>query len=109
MPPSPGRSRYRVYIKADGNANGYPVAGAADTSGSPFDADYMIQNGTLFRSTGIGWSWRKVAAVRQSRTGDTYRWHVPLARVRPSAHLEIVFNGVGDRDVDSDAVPVGDC
>jgi uncharacterized protein YjdB len=44
---------YEIFINADNNS----ATGYQDGTFTASGADYMIENGTLYRSTGTGWSW----------------------------------------------------
>jgi len=48
-------------------------------------ADYMIENGHLYRHNGSGWSWTWVAWLGMSCSGDTCTWTVPRATVGETA------------------------
>ncbi|GAA0581795.1 DUF4832 domain-containing protein [Kribbella sandramycini] len=62
----------RVYVDTDRNTGtGY----AQGTVG----ADYLLENGNLYRSTGAGWGWTPVRAVTFSATGGVARWTVDRA------------------------------
>ncbi|GAA1670019.1 hypothetical protein GCM10009745_10600 [Kribbella yunnanensis] len=68
----------RVYVDTDRNTGtGY----AQGTVG----ADYLLENGNLYRSTGTGWSWALVKAVTFSATGGVARWTVDRADLGESA------------------------
>jgi hypothetical protein len=58
-----------VFIDTDQNAaTGYAYGGLG--------ADYMIENGSLYRNSGGGWSWTRVASANQSCTGSTCTWNI---------------------------------
>ncbi|MBC8132507.1 MAG: spherulation-specific family 4 protein [Deltaproteobacteria bacterium] len=59
---------YRVFIDNDRNAGtGFPTAGIG--------ANFMLENGTLFRHVGPGWNWATVGAVTYSNGGvSTASW-----------------------------------
>ena len=70
-----GTYSYRhVFIDADqSTGTGYWFNGVG--------ADYMIENGHLYRHNGSGWSWTWVAWIGMSCAGDTCSWTVPRATV----------------------------
>ncbi|GAA4672140.1 hypothetical protein [Phytohabitans rumicis] len=84
-----------VFINTDGDTGtGYRVP----TVSGGLGGDYMVENGTLYRSTGTGWSWSEVSGVSPlvGYTGGTYRWRVPLSAIgSPDRGLKVVFNGSG--------------
>jgi len=54
-------SDYQIFINADNNTS----TGYQDASYTSSGADYLIENGTLYRSTGTGWNWTSAAATIQ--------------------------------------------
>jgi hypothetical protein len=101
---------HHVFINSDANtATGYPVPGVRGGLG----ADLMVENDTLYRSTGRGWRWAPVDGARPllSHSGGTYRWRVPLAVVGTrDAALPVVFNASGTSDeVSSPVLATGRC
>jgi Domain of unknown function (DUF4832)/Domain of unknown function (DUF4874) len=59
----------RVYVDTDRN----PATGFATTG---VGADYLLENGTLHRHNGGGWSWTAVTAVTHTGGGGTATWTV---------------------------------
>lgn len=65
-------SFYQAYIDADNNsATGFATAGVG--------AEYLIENGNLYRNTGAGWSWAFVAAVTFDVINAERVWTLPLS------------------------------
>jgi hypothetical protein len=59
----------RAYVDTDRNAaTGFATAGVG--------ADYLLENGTLYRHNGGAWSWAAVAAVAHTGGGGTATWTV---------------------------------
>jgi hypothetical protein len=85
-------SFYQAYIDADNNtATGFATAGIG--------AEYLIENGNLYRNTGAGWSWAFVAAVTFEVMNGERVWTLPLSILDNSvaAGDKVVFaasNGV---------------
>jgi endo-alpha-1,4-polygalactosaminidase (GH114 family) len=52
-------TNYQIFIDTDNN----PSTGYQDTRFTSSGANYMIENGSLFQSTGTGWAWSQVAAA----------------------------------------------
>jgi uncharacterized protein YjdB len=52
---------YQFFINADNNT----ATGYQDASFTSSGADYMIENGALYRSTGTGWNWTGATATIQ--------------------------------------------
>jgi hypothetical protein len=101
---------HHVFINSDANnTTGYQDSDVAGNLG----ADYMVENGTLYRSTGTGWGWRTVSGVSPlvSTSGGRYSWQVPLAALsNPTRQLLVVFNGSGTHpDAFSPVITVGTC
>jgi hypothetical protein len=84
---------HHVFIDTDAStATGYRVPEVN------LGADYMVEDGTLYRSTGTNWGWSAVGGTSPlvSHAGGTYRWQVPLSAVgHPGGTLRSVFNGSG--------------
>jgi len=95
---------HHVFINSDANAaTGYRVPGVRGGLG----ADLMVENDTLYRSTGRGWEWAPVDGESPllSHARGTYRWRVPLAVVgMRDAALPVVFNASGTSDEASSPV-----
>src|SRR5689334_22823021 len=68
----------RVYVDTDrSTATGYAQGSVG--------ADYLLENGNLYRSTGTGWSWTLVKAVTFSAVSGVARWTVDRADLGESA------------------------
>ena len=93
----------------DDGGTGYRVP---EVSGG-LGADYMIENGTLYRSNGSIWSWSEVKDVSPlvSAAGGAYRWRVPVSALdSPHGRLRVVFNGSGgSADAYTPVVETGTC
>jgi len=98
-----------VFIDSDGDGStGYLVPSVHGGLG----ADYMIENGALYRSTGESWSWSAVkgSGLRTGRSGRTYTWRVPLTTLGARGGLAVIFNGSGGGpDAYTPVVPAGAC
>src|SRR6187551_265649 len=77
----------RVYVDVDRNtATGF-AQGAVG-------ADFLLENGTLYRHGGGGWAWTSVKAVPFTSSGGTARWTVERADIGESASpndADVVF------------------
>ncbi|MFC1411499.1 spherulation-specific family 4 protein [Streptacidiphilus sp. N1-12] len=90
------QSFHHVFINSDGNtATGYQLP---SPSASPLGADYMIENGSLYRSLSGGWSWAGVTAgLTTTVSGSTYTWTVPLSALgSPGGSVPTEFNAGTD-------------
>ncbi|MDC0710169.1 DUF4832 domain-containing protein [Stigmatella sp. ncwal1] len=68
----------RAYIDVDRNAaTGFAQQGLG--------ADYLLENGTLYKHLGGGWSWQSVATVTHLSTGGISRWTVARADLGETA------------------------
>ncbi|ADB33472.1 hypothetical protein Kfla_4441 [Kribbella flavida DSM 17836] len=68
----------RTYIDTDRSAaTGFAQNGVG--------ADYLLENGSLYRHNGGGWSWTSVGAVTYSATGGVARWTVNRADLAETA------------------------
>lgn len=99
---------HHVFIDTDATtATGYQVPDVG------LGADYMVEDGTLYRSTGTDWGWSAVRGTSPlvSHAGGLYRWQVPLSAVGdPSGPVRSVFNGSGGRpDAYSPVLTVAAC
>lgn len=78
-------SFYQAYIDADNNpATGFTTGGIG--------AEFLVENGNVYRNTGAGWAWTFVSAITQTVVDNQQRWSA----------LVSVFNGevtAGDRVV----------
>ena len=101
---------HHAFINSDASATtGYSVPKVRNGLG----ADFMIENSTLYRSTGSSWGWTAISGVSplQSTTGGTYHWQIPLASIgAPDKQLQVVFNGSGTSpEVYSAILAAGSC
>lgn len=73
-------SFHRVYMDADQNS-------ATGFSGNGVGADYLLENGNLYKYSGTGadWSWTLVKAVNYSAAASAVQWTVNRADVGESA------------------------
>ena len=74
----------------------------------------MVEDGTLYRSTGSQWGWTAIGGTSPlvSHGGGTYRWRVPLDTVGldDDQSFRAVFNGSGgNTDAYSPVLTVGAC
>ncbi|MFC4113059.1 DUF4832 domain-containing protein [Nonomuraea zeae] len=68
----------RTYVDTDRNAaTGFAQGGVG--------ADYLLENATLYRHNGGGWSWTPVRAVTHSASGGVATWTVNRADLGESA------------------------
>ncbi|TYB66128.1 DUF4832 domain-containing protein [Nonomuraea sp. PA05] len=68
----------RVYLDTDrSTATGFAQAGAG--------ADFLLENASLYRHNGGGWSWTLVGPVTYSSSGGTARWTVSRSAIGESA------------------------
>jgi len=85
-------SFHHVFVDTDGNtATGYQLP---SPSPSPLGADYMIENGSLYRSTSTGWAWTAVTpAPALTVSGSAYTWTLPVSALgSPGGTLQAEFN-----------------
>lgn len=62
----------QVYIDTDINSGtGFSISGIG--------ADRLIENQSIYKSGGTGWSWTKIQDIAYAPSGSTYKWTVPLA------------------------------
>jgi hypothetical protein len=98
---------HHVFIDSDADTGtGYRVPQVA------LGADFMVENGTLYRSTGSQWGWTAIggASPLVSRSGGKYRWRVPLEVLDADGTLRSVFNGSGGSpDAYSPVLTAGAC
>lgn len=67
-------SWYRAYIDTDRNsATGFATAGIG--------ANFMLENGSLYRYVGPGWNWAVVRAVTYANAANTTSWTFPRGDV----------------------------
>ena len=101
-------SWHHVFIDTDATtATGYRVPEVS------LGADYMVEDGTLYRSTGTKWGWSAIGGTSPlvSHAGGTYHWQVALSAVGdPGETLRSVFNGSsGSAEAYSPVLTVGAC
>jgi hypothetical protein len=84
-------SFHHVFLDTDGDtATGYQLPAP---SASPLGADWMIENGALYRSTSTGWAWTASAtAPTTTVSGSTYTWSLPLSALGSPAAARVEFN-----------------
>jgi hypothetical protein len=83
-----------VFIDSDNNAG----TGWITSSNPTIGADYVIENGTLYKYAGSGndWTWTQVDGVTPSINGYTITWTIPLADITNRATTQkVVFEGNG--------------
>ncbi|ACU37118.1 DUF4832 domain-containing protein [Actinosynnema mirum] len=77
----------RVYVDTDRSAaTGYAQGGIG--------ADYLLENGSLYRHNGGGWAWTQVRAVPFTSSGSIARWTVERADLGEQASpndVDVVF------------------
>lgn len=101
---------HHVFINSDADTStGYQDSDVAGNLG----ADYLVENATLYRSTGTGWNWRAVGSVSPlvSSTAGRYQWRVPLSAMgTPTKPIRVAFNGAGTHpDAWTSVLAVGAC
>ena len=77
---------YHVFIDTDRSAaTGYTIAGLG--------ANYMIENGNLYRSTanGSGWNWASAGTVTYTNSGGVATFTVPLTSIGSPAHFNAAY------------------
>ncbi|MEU8377784.1 DUF4832 domain-containing protein [Streptosporangium sp. NPDC048865] len=68
----------RTYVDTDRDpATGFAQGGVG--------ADYLLENGSLYRHNGGGWSWAPVTSVAYTGTGGVARWTVNRADIGETA------------------------
>ncbi|WP_369036750.1 hypothetical protein [Streptomyces adonidis] len=85
-----------AFFDTDGNtATGYQLP---YPSPSALGADYMIENGVLYRSRSTSWKWSEIAArPTETVSGSTYIWTLPLSRLgSPTGTQRVQFNAGTD-------------
>jgi chitodextrinase len=83
-----------VFIDSDNNAS----TGWITSSNPVIGADYVVENGTLYKYAGSGndWTWTRVGNITPSVNGYTVTWTVPLADLTNAATTQkVVFEGNG--------------
>jgi hypothetical protein len=77
----------RVYVDTDKNAaTGYPVGGIG--------ADYLIENGFLYRYAGSAgsWAWTEIATVSLSESNGVALWNVARSALGSPAGISAIGN-----------------
>jgi hypothetical protein len=77
----------RVYVQSDPTAStGYPI----ETIG----ADYLLENGYLYRYSGTGgsWAWTLITTLSLSESNGVATWNVPLADLGSPSSVDAVGN-----------------
>ncbi|MFF3374505.1 hypothetical protein ACFYXF_16365 [Streptomyces sp. NPDC002680] len=85
-----------AFFDTDGNtATGYRLP---YPSPSALGADYMIENGVLYRSRSTSWKWSEITArPTETVSGSTYTWTLPLSRLgSPTGTQRVQFNAGTD-------------
>jgi hypothetical protein len=85
-------SFYHAFFNTDGNtATGYQLP---SPSPSALGADYMIENGVLYRSESTSWKWKAVANnPTVTAGGSKYTWKLPLSGLgSPTGTQRMEFN-----------------
>jgi hypothetical protein len=80
-------SFFRVYIDSDQNAaTGFPI--------QAIGANYLIENGFIYRYAGTGgsWAWALVSPLSFTESSGVARWTVPLADIGSPTSLKAVGN-----------------
>lgn len=101
---------YHVFVNSDRDtATGYRDS----TVSGGLGADFMVENDTLYRSTGSAWGWSEVGGVSPvvSHSGGRWQWRVPLDAIgSPAPPVLVVFNGSGSNpDAYTPVVAAGNC
>jgi hypothetical protein len=89
-------SFYHAFFNTDGDAaTGYQLP---YPSPSALGADYMIENGVLYRSTSTSWKWTAVAPnPTNTVSGSKYTWTLPLSKIgSPTGTQRVQFNAGTD-------------
>lgn len=85
-------SFYHAFFNTDGDtATGYQLP---YPSPSALGADYMIENGVLYRSRSTSWKWTAVTPnPTDTVSGSKYTWTLPLSRIGSPTGTQLVeFN-----------------
>lgn len=81
-------THYQVYIDSDNNS----ATGFQDTRFTSSGANYMIENGSLFQSTGTGWSWTGVAAtIVASKNSTGFELSINRSALTLSSTIRLAF------------------
>jgi hypothetical protein len=89
-----------VFISTTPNNNSgwYTNLSTACPTCAPFQANYMIENGTLFKyagTTGNDWTWTPDATVTPTINGYTYTWNCNPSWFDGATTQHVVFEGDG--------------
>jgi len=81
-----------IFIDADANAStGYSMAGIG--------AEYLIENGTLYRQSAPGWNWARVTTAHLVVNGADHDWWIlrsDVGATGASPTQRVVFQGNGN-------------
>ncbi|MFG2968665.1 hypothetical protein ACGFZS_35910 [Streptomyces sp. NPDC048288] len=87
---------YHAFFNTDGDTTtGYRLP---YPSPSALGADYMIENGSLYRSRATDWSWTETAPrPKYTVSGSTQTWTLPLGGIgAPTGTQQLEFNAGSD-------------
>ncbi|MFJ3794704.1 hypothetical protein ACIPSJ_00275 [Streptomyces sp. NPDC090088] len=87
---------YHAFFNTDGDrTTGYRLP---YPSPSTLGADYMIENGSLYRSRGTDWSWTETETrPKYTVSGSTQTWTLPLSGIgAPTGTQQLEFNAGSD-------------
>ncbi|MEU1159872.1 hypothetical protein ABZ372_03215 [Streptomyces sp. NPDC005921] len=87
---------YHAFFNTDGDrTTGYRLP---YPSPSTLGADYMIENGSLYRSRGTDWSWTETETrPKYTVSGSTQTWTLPLSGIgAPTGAQQLEFNAGSD-------------
>ncbi|MEU9456351.1 hypothetical protein [Streptomyces sp. NPDC048277] len=90
------QSFYHAFFNTDGDTGtGYQLP---YPSPSALGADYMIENGSLYRSRSADWSWTEIAPrPKHTVSGSTHTWTLPLSGIgSPTGTQRLEFNAGSD-------------
>lgn len=90
------QSYYHAFINTDGDtATGYRLP---YPSPSALGADYMIENGALYRSRSTDWGWTEVAPhVQMTVSGSSWTWTLRLSEIgSPTGTQRVEFHAGTD-------------
>lgn len=72
-------SFYRIYIDSDQNSGtGFATAGIG--------ANYLVENNSLYRHNGGGWSWTFIKTVTYTNSAGSARWTINRADIGETAN-----------------------
>jgi hypothetical protein len=88
-----------VFISTTPNDNSgwYTSLSTACPTCAPFQANYMIENGNLYKyaGTGTNWTWTYVAATVPTINGYTYTWNCDPSWFDGATTQHVLFEGDG--------------